>query len=122
MGPCVVSAVKSGAVSFIRSDIRYVLLRTTVYPLRRKIGPYDRYFLYPGAEAARGVTSFPVPGLFSYDECNCMDDSNAPATKADLSTLEERLNERHDMLCSEMQHMHDGVVERIADVETKLLQ
>jgi hypothetical protein len=51
-----------------------------------------------------------------------MDDSNAPATKADLSTLEERLNERHDMLRSEMQHMHDGVVERIADVETKLLQ
>jgi hypothetical protein len=51
-----------------------------------------------------------------------MDDSNAPATKADLSTLEERLNERHDMLRSEMQHMHDSLVERIVDSETKLLQ
>jgi len=55
-----------------------------------------------------------------------MDDSNAPATKADLSAglsaLEARLNERHDMLRSEMQHMHDNLVERMADGETRLLQ
>jgi ribosomal protein L16 Arg81 hydroxylase len=62
-----------------------------------------------------------------------MDDSNAPATKADLAatkaaltadlaTLETRLNERHEILRSEMQHMHDALVERIADGETRLLQ
>jgi len=62
-----------------------------------------------------------------------MDDSNAPATKADLSALETRLkerqdilrselNERHDMLRSEMQHMNDNLVERMADGETRLLQ
>ena len=66
-----------------------------------------------------------------------MDDSNAPATKADLAAtkaaltadlaagldaLETRLNERHEILRSEMQHMHDALVERIADGETRLLQ
>ena len=58
-----------------------------------------------------------------------MDDSNAPATKADLaaglSALETRLNDlnqRHDMLRSEMQHMYDNLVERMADGETRLLQ
>ena len=66
-----------------------------------------------------------------------MDDLNAPATKADLaatkaeltaavatgvSSLETRMNERYDILRSEMLHMHDAVVGRIADSETKLLQ
>jgi hypothetical protein len=62
-----------------------------------------------------------------------MDDSNAPATKADLAALDARLNERqdilrsdlnerHHMLRSEMQHMHDTLVERMADGETRLLQ
>jgi hypothetical protein len=55
-----------------------------------------------------------------------MEDSSAPATKADLaaglSELETGMSERHDMLRSEMQHMHDSLVERIVDSETKLLQ
>jgi hypothetical protein len=42
--------------------------------------------------------------------------------KADLTALETRLNERHDMLRSEMQHMNDTLIERISDVETKVLQ
>ena len=51
-----------------------------------------------------------------------MDDSNAPVTKADLAAAVAALNERHDMLRSEMQHMHDALIERIDDRETKLLQ
>jgi hypothetical protein len=41
---------------------------------------------------------------------------------AGLSALEVRLNERHDMLRSEMQHMHNALVERMADGETRLLK
>jgi hypothetical protein len=69
-----------------------------------------------------------------------MDDLNAPATKAEVSALlaplggrlvaleghlvalEGRLNERHDMLRAEMQHIHDALIERMADGETKLLK
>lgn len=58
-----------------------------------------------------------------------MDDSNAPATKADLAATKAELtaaltalSERHDILRSEMHHMHDALVERIADNETKILQ
>jgi hypothetical protein len=55
-----------------------------------------------------------------------MDDSNAPATKADLAgaltAFETRLNERHDILLCEMRHMHEAVIERLAESETKILQ
>ena len=40
-----------------------------------------------------------------------MEDDKAPATKADIA-----------MLRSEMQHLHDALIERIDDRETKLLQ
>src|SRR5690348_5762449 len=42
--------------------------------------------------------------------------------KTDLGALETRLNERHEILRSEMQHIYDALVERIADSETKVLQ
>ena len=53
---------------------------------------------------------------------------NEPATKTDvaelrtdLATLETRINERHEILRSEMQHMYDALVERIAGSEKKVL-
>jgi hypothetical protein len=62
-----------------------------------------------------------------------MDDSSTPATKADLAATKAALaadlaaavaslNERNDILRSEMHHMHDALVERIVDSETKILQ
>jgi wobble nucleotide-excising tRNase len=58
-----------------------------------------------------------------------MADLNAPATKADIQVLEGKLdsavaqlNERHDMLRTEMQHTYDALVERMDATETKLLQ
>jgi hypothetical protein len=51
-----------------------------------------------------------------------MDDSNAPATKADLAALEASLNEPFDLLRSEMHRMHDDLMNRIAQRETRLLQ
>ena len=51
-----------------------------------------------------------------------MDDSNAPATKADLAALEASPNESFDLLLSEMRRMHDDLMNRIAQRETKLLQ
>jgi len=41
---------------------------------------------------------------------------------ARLTEVDSRHNERHDMLRAEMHHMHDDLVERINDKETKLLQ
>lgn len=49
-----------------------------------------------------------------------MEDRNA--TKADLEALEDRLNERIEILRSEMQHSHQDLNETIRDVETKLLK
>ena len=47
---------------------------------------------------------------------------NKPATKADLAVLESRLNERHEMLRSEMQHMYGDLKETIRDVQTEILK
>ena len=47
-----------------------------------------------------------------------MEDGNMPATKAELAAL----NERMDILRSEMQHSLQDVNETIRDVETKLLK
>jgi len=44
-----------------------------------------------------------------------MDDLNAPATKGDLRGAVDQLR-------PEMNHQYNGLVERIADSETKLLQ
>jgi len=44
-----------------------------------------------------------------------MDDLNAPATKGDLRGAVDQLR-------AEMNHQYNGLVERIADSETKLLQ
>ena len=51
-----------------------------------------------------------------------MDDSNAPLTKADLAALEASLNEPFHLLLSEMHRMHDDLMNRIAQCETRLLQ
>lgn len=51
-----------------------------------------------------------------------MHNENESATKADLQALETRLNERYDMLRSEMQHSHDDLKETLRDSETRLLQ
>ena len=54
-----------------------------------------------------------------------MDDSNTPATKADLAPglagMETRLNERHDMLRSETQRGFDELKETMRDGKTALL-
>ncbi len=54
------------------------------------------------------------------------DNRNAPVTRGDLegeiTGLEARLNERYDILRSEMQHLHQDVVERLGDTETRLLK
>jgi hypothetical protein len=54
------------------------------------------------------------------------DNRNAPVTRGDLEDeitgLEARLNERYDILRSEMQHLHHDVVERLGDTETRLLK
>jgi hypothetical protein len=53
------------------------------------------------------------------------DNRDAPVTRGDLegeiTGLEARLNERYDILRSEMQHLHQDVVERLGDTETRLL-
>src|SRR5215471_8673041 len=66
-----------------------------------------------------------------------MDNSNAPLTQAHLhealskwashfdgrlTEVDSRHNERHEMLRTEMHHMHHDLVERIKGKETKLLQ
>jgi hypothetical protein len=51
-----------------------------------------------------------------------MDNGNEPATKADLQALEGRLNERHQMLRSEMQHAFDELKETMRDSQTELLK
>jgi hypothetical protein len=50
------------------------------------------------------------------------DNRNVPATLGNLEDLEARLNERYDILRSEMQHLHHDVVERLGDTETRLLK
>ena len=62
-----------------------------------------------------------------------MDNGNAPATKADLaelrqelklelSSLESRLNERHEILRSEMAHGYHDLKESMRDMQTELLK
>jgi hypothetical protein len=50
-----------------------------------------------------------------------MDNGNAPATKADLAALEARLNERHEILRSEMAHGCHDLKESMRDMQTELL-
>jgi len=57
------------------------------------------------------------------------DDRAAPATKSDiqelrseLKALEDRLNEHHQILRSEMQHTFDELRETIHDGQTALLK
>jgi len=47
-----------------------------------------------------------------------MDNSLQPATKGDVAEVKQQV----EMLRSEMNHIHDVLVERIADSETKLLK
>jgi hypothetical protein len=51
-----------------------------------------------------------------------MDNGNAPATKADLLDLETRLNERHEILRSEMAHGYHDLKESMRDMQTELLK
>ena len=54
------------------------------------------------------------------------DDRNAAATKGDIgylrSEMKEKITEQIAMIRSEMQHMHDDLVERGRDTETRLLE
>jgi cell division septum initiation protein DivIVA len=54
------------------------------------------------------------------------DDRNAPATKGDIedlrSEMKETMTEQIAMIRSEMQHMHDDLIERARDTETRLLE
>ncbi len=47
-----------------------------------------------------------------------MDDPNAPATKGDIADLKTQMVQLH----SEMSHIHNDLVERIADGETRVLK
>jgi hypothetical protein len=62
-----------------------------------------------------------------------MENGNIPATKADLAdlgqalrpeltALEARLNERHDILRSEMAHGYHDLKESMRDMQTELLK
>ena len=58
-----------------------------------------------------------------------VEDLNAPATKGDLKELEARvqnmearMNERHEMLRSEMHHISDDMKEALRDVQTEMLK
>lgn len=59
-----------------------------------------------------------------------MNDRNAPATKGDLADLSvelrtefrTELRQAREQLTSEMQHIHDDFVGRMADAETRLLK
>jgi hypothetical protein len=58
-----------------------------------------------------------------------MENGNIPATKADiadlkleLSALEARLNERHEILRSEMAHGYHDLKESMRDMQTELLK
>jgi hypothetical protein len=51
-----------------------------------------------------------------------MENGNAPATKADLAELEARLNERHEILRSEMAHGYHDLKESMRDMQTELLK
>jgi hypothetical protein len=42
--------------------------------------------------------------------------------RAELQALEGRLNQRHEMLRSEMQHMYDDLKETMRDVQTEILK
>ena len=57
------------------------------------------------------------------------DDRNAPATKADITAVNQRIdmlradvNERIDMLRSETQHSFDELKETMRDAQTELLK
>ena len=50
-----------------------------------------------------------------------MADGHEPATKADLKAVEEKLEEKIEMLRSEMNHGYADLKETLRDNETKLL-
>src|ERR1017187_7630785 len=58
-----------------------------------------------------------------------MDNGNAPATKADIAelrqeliSLEGRLNERHEILRTEVAHGYHDLKESMRDMQTELLK
>jgi hypothetical protein len=50
-----------------------------------------------------------------------MDNGHEPATKADLRIVEQGVNERIDMLRSEMHHVFDDLKESMRDSQTEFL-
>jgi hypothetical protein len=50
-----------------------------------------------------------------------MENGEAPATKQDIVGLRSELKQDIDQLRSEMGHIHDDLIERITDGETRLL-
>jgi DNA repair exonuclease SbcCD ATPase subunit len=51
-----------------------------------------------------------------------MEDPDAPATKGDLAEVKGELMAQTEQLRSEVNHMCNDLVERIADAETRLLK
>jgi len=51
-----------------------------------------------------------------------MEDPDAPATKRDIADVKAELTSQNEQLRSEMNHIYNDLVERIADSETKLLK
>jgi glutamate mutase epsilon subunit len=51
-----------------------------------------------------------------------MEDQSAPATKQDIAAAEQRLDEKIELLRSEVNHGYRDIVERISDSETRLLK
>ena len=51
-----------------------------------------------------------------------MDDRNAPAAKADLAVLEQKIDQKIEMLRGEVHDGYDDLKETLRDSETKLLK
>lgn len=56
--------------------------------------------------------------LVSYSKENSMDEQSQLATKADIAEIDQKI----ELLRSEMNHQYRDVVERIADSQTELLK
>ena len=51
-----------------------------------------------------------------------MEEDRQPASKADLTAVETRLEQKMEMLRSEMNHQYNDLVERISDGQTEILK
>jgi hypothetical protein len=47
-----------------------------------------------------------------------LEEQNAPATKGDIASLERRIDEKIELLRSEVSHGYRDIIERIADSQT----